>query len=136
MALDFFAGCVGGCAGVAVGYPLDTVKVRIQTQDPKNPTYRGTYHCLQTIIQQESVRGLFKGMSSPMASVACINAMIFGVYGNVQRRLSDPNSLYSHAFAGAMAGFVQSFICSPMELVKTRIQIQEQLCPNGTRLYK
>ena len=71
-----------------------------------------------------------------MASVAFINAMIFGVYGNVQRRLSDPNSLYSHALAGATAGFVQSFICSPMELVKTRLQIQEQLITNGTHLYK
>ncbi|KAI9565283.1 hypothetical protein GHT06_009068 [Daphnia sinensis] len=136
MALDFLAGCVGGCAGVAVGYPLDTVKVRLQTQDARHPTYRGTFHCLQTIVQQESVRGLFKGMSSPMASVAVINAMIFGVYGNVQRRLSEPESLRSHALAGSVAGLVQSFVCSPMELVKTRIQIQEQVCTNGVQLYK
>lgn len=81
-------------------------------------------------------RGLFKGMSSPLASVAVINAMIFGVYGNVQRRLDDPTSLKSHALAGSVAGLVQSFICSPMELVKTRLQIQEQVCSNGVQLYK
>ena len=62
-----------------MGYPLDTVKVlniyfsynlissddyfrilnlnqvRLQTQDAKNPVYRGTFHCLQSIVQQESV---------------------------------------------------------------------------------
>ena len=84
----------------------------------------------------QQVRGLFKGMSSPMASVAVINAMIFGVYGNVQRRLKEPESLRSHALAGSIAGLVQSFVCSPMELVKTRIQIQEQVCTNGVQLYK
>lgn len=76
-------------------------------------------------------------MSSPIASVAVINALIFGVYGNVQRRLNDPDSLTSHAFAGSVAGFVQSFVSSPMELVKTRLQIQEQVCSNGAgQLYK
>ena len=75
-------------------------------------------------------------MSSPMAGVAVINALIFGVYGNVQRRLADPDSLQSHAFAGAVAGFSQSVISSPMELVKTRIQIQGQVCPTGPLPYK
>lgn len=74
-------------------------------------------------------------MSSPIASVAGINALIFGVYGNVQRRLSDPESLGSHALAGAVAGVVQSFVSSPMELVKTRLQIQE-VCDGGKQLYK
>lgn len=27
----------------------------MQTQDPKFPTYRGTFHCLFTIAKQESV---------------------------------------------------------------------------------
>ena len=71
-----------------------------------------------------------------MASVAVINAMIFGVYGNVQRRLGDPESLTTHALAGSVAGLVQSFVCSPMELVKTLIQIQEQVCADGVQLYK
>jgi hypothetical protein len=37
---------------------FDPQQVRLQTQDPRNPTYRGTYHCLQTIVRQESVRSL------------------------------------------------------------------------------
>lgn len=126
MALDFIAGCLGGCAGVAVGHPFDTVKVRLQTQDFLNPKYRGTLHCFADTIQRESVRGLYKGMSSPMAGVAVINAIVFGVQGNMARKMKDPDSLRSQTLSGATAGFFQSFISSPMELVKTRVQIQTE----------
>lgn len=30
-------------------------QVRLQTQDSNNKIYRGTYHCISTIIKQESV---------------------------------------------------------------------------------
>lgn len=130
MALDFAAGCLGGCAGVVVGYPFDTIKVHLQTQDHRNPMYRGTLDCFRKIIAKESVRGLYRGMSSPMTGVAAVNAIVFGVYGNVQRNTTDPDSLYSHFLAGTAAGLAQSFICSPMELVKTRLQLQENL-PKG-----
>ncbi|XP_071454337.1 mitochondrial basic amino acids transporter [Hetaerina americana] len=126
MALDFAAGCLGGCAGVLVGHPLDTIKVRLQTQDFRNPQYKGTYHCFKSILQTEKVAGLYKGMSSPMAGVAFVNAIVFGVYGNVQRKLPDPDAVSSHFVAGSSAGFAQSFICSPMELAKTRLQLQGQ----------
>lgn len=113
-----------GCAGVLVGHPLDTVKVHMQTQNHKNPLYKNTWHCLTTIAKQDSIRGLYRGMSSPMAGVAAVNAVAFGVYGNVQRLTSDPNGLMSHFLAGGAAGLCQSLICSPMELIKTRLQLQ------------
>lgn len=116
-----------GCAGLLVGHPFDTVKVHLQTQDYKNPLYRGTYDCLKKIIQKESVHGLYRGLSSPIASISVLNAIVFGVYGNVQRRTSEPDSLFAHALAGSAAGFSQTLICSPMELVKSRLQIQNDI---------
>lgn len=134
MALEFGAGCLGGAAGVVVGHPLDTIKVRLQTQCPKNPQYSGAVDCMKKIVQAESVRGLYKGMASPIAGVSLVNAIIFGVHGNIMKRLSNPESLASHAVAGGGAGFFQSFITSPMELIKTRMQIQENMGMKG--LYK
>ncbi|XP_066591272.1 mitochondrial basic amino acids transporter-like [Prorops nasuta] len=126
MALDFAAGCFGGCAGILVGYPLDTVKVHMQTQDYRNPRYRGTWDCLRTIITKESVTGLYRGMSSPMAGVAVVNAIVFGVYGHTQRHLSQPEQLSTHFLAGVSAGIAQTPVCSPIELAKTRLQLQQQ----------
>lgn len=52
-------------------------------------------------------RTMYKGISSPLAGVAAINAICFGVYGNVNRRLNKPDSLRSITIAGMASGFVQ-----------------------------
>ncbi|KAI1895560.1 hypothetical protein AGOR_G00107500 [Albula goreensis] len=107
MALDFVAGCIGGAAGVLVGHPFDTVKqgcyfvvdegytttarkcnlVRLQVQNVDKPLYRGTFHCFQSIVRQESMFGLYKGIGSPMMGLTFINAIVFGVQGNAMRFL-------------------------------------------------
>jgi solute carrier family 25 carnitine/acylcarnitine transporter 20/29 len=68
-----------------------------------------------------------------MAGVAVVNAIVFGVYGNFQRHLPQPDALSSHLMAGAAAGFAQSFVCSPLELVKTRLQVQQDGVVSGRR---
>ncbi|XP_060119068.1 mitochondrial basic amino acids transporter [Heteronotia binoei] len=123
MALDFLAGCVGGAAGVMVGHPFDTVKVRLQVQNIKEPLYRGTFHCFQSIIKQESALGLYKGIGSPMMGLTFINALVFGVQGNTIRALGNDTPL-NQFLAGSAAGAIQCVICCPMELAKTRMQLQ------------
>ncbi|CAL8289587.1 mitochondrial basic amino acids transporter isoform X1 [Gadus morhua] len=123
MALDFAAGCFGGAAGVLVGHPFDTVKVRLQIQSVDKPLYRGTYHCFQSIIRQESMLGLYKGIGSPMMGLTFINAIVFGVQGNAMRYLGRDTPA-NQFLAGASAGLIQCVICCPMELAKTRMQMQ------------
>lgn len=118
-----FVKLVGG-AGVLVSHPFDTIKVHMQTQTG-DKKYRGTWHCFREILATEKVPGLFKGMSSPLAGVSFVNAIVFGVYGNTQRMLTDPDTIKSHAIAGGVAGIFQSVVCAPMELAKTRIQLQQ-----------
>lgn len=122
MAVDFFAGCLGGWAGVIVGHPFDTVKIRLQTQ--VKVKYTGTVDCFAQIIKQETTFGLFKGMTSPLLGLGFINAIIFGVHGNLTKRL-DP-TWGNQVLSGALSGGAQSIVCSPMELAKTRLQVQGQ----------
>ena len=59
--------------------------------------------------------------------MAAINATIFGVYGICMRHLQRHDHipyLGSSALSGAASGLVQSFICSPVELIKLRMQVQ------------
>jgi len=130
MALEFVGGCMGGAAGVLAGYPLDTVKVRIQTSPPG--TYTGTFSCLADCVRQEGVRGLYRGMTSPLLGVAGINAVTFGVNAQVLKRLPQPESISSITIAGASAGLIQTSIVSPMELVKTQMQVCGQTDIPGT----
>lgn len=67
--LDFLAGTVAGVSGLVVGFPFDTVKYRFQNPAP-NVQYRSTLHALTTITREERLRGLFKGISSPLGAPA------------------------------------------------------------------
>lgn len=67
--------------------------------------------------------GLYKGIGSPMMGLTFINAIVFGVQGNAMRRLGRDTPL-NQFLAGASAGAIQCVICCPMELAKTRMQLQ------------
>ncbi|KAI6225208.1 Mitochondrial carrier protein [Aphelenchoides fujianensis] len=123
LCIDFIAGCVGGAAGVLAGHPLDTIKVRLQTQ--KMGTYRGITHCFTSIVKEEKVRGLYKGMSSPLSSLTLVNAIVFGVHGAVAKQFDDQKAIFTHFVAGCSAGIAQAFVSSPTELLKLRVQIKD-----------
>lgn len=52
-----------------------------------------------------------------------INAIVFGVQGNTMRLLGHDTPT-NQFLAGAAAGAIQCVICCPMELAKTRMQMQ------------
>jgi len=53
---------------------------------------------------------LILGVTSPLYSLAAINAIIFGVQGNLLRRMKNPDALSSHFMAGATAGELSHFM--------------------------
>lgn len=58
-----------------------------------------------------------------MAGLGFINAIIFGVQGETVRRFKL-TGVKGECIAGAFSGAVQSIIAGPMELAKTRVQVQ------------
>jgi len=121
--IDFLGGFFGGVASTYIGHPLDTVKVRLQTQTKGSVQYRGAWHCFRTILKQEKFRGLYKGVTSPLTGIALMNATIFSVYGKTLKSFSEEKTI-NHWWAGCAAGIAQSVIISPVELIKTQMQIQ------------
>ncbi|XP_043088275.1 solute carrier family 25 member 47-B [Puntigrus tetrazona] len=82
---DFVAGSVGGAFGVAVGYPLDTVKVRMQTRTRD----AGVWECVRSTCRTEGVRGFYRGMSMPLSTVSIGSSLVFGTYRNVLHLLQE-----------------------------------------------
>ncbi|XP_013183138.1 mitochondrial basic amino acids transporter [Amyelois transitella] len=123
MALDFVAGCIGGCAGIIAGHPLDTLKVHVQSG-------RGSpLECTKALLKGGTLASAYRGVRAPLGGVAGLNAIVFGAYGNTRRSLPNPDSLTSHVVAGGVGGLLQSFICAPVELVKTRQQLARAADP-------
>ncbi|CAE6435188.1 unnamed protein product [Rhizoctonia solani] len=122
---DFVAGTVGGMVGLAVGFPFDTIKVRLQHPETMN-RYRNSMTALAKIIREERVAGLFKGISSPMAGCAFLNGLVFAGSGFLMRaQMQDPNgepTLTQITIAGAGTGILASLIATPTELIKIRQQ--------------
>ncbi|XP_055344337.1 mitochondrial basic amino acids transporter-like [Paramacrobiotus metropolitanus] len=134
---EFVGGCVSGAAQIVSGHPLDTVKVRLQTQPATRPLYTGTLHCFVKMVRSEGVAGLYKGMSSPLHGVVAVNALIFGVQGNVLRLLpGGGDSLANQSLAGMVAGAAQSLLACPLELAKTRMQVQGITDTSGQPLHR
>ncbi|XP_012666184.1 solute carrier family 25 member 45 isoform X3 [Otolemur garnettii] len=128
---EFVAGWISGALGLVLGHPFDTVKVRLQTQT----TYQGITDCMVKIYRHESILGFFKGMSFPIASIAVVNSVLFGVYSNSllaltatshrERRAQPPS--YTHVFiAGCAGGFMQAYCLAPFDLIKVRLQNQTE----------
>ncbi|XP_066514432.1 solute carrier family 25 member 45 isoform X3 [Hoplias malabaricus] len=49
--VEFIAGWISGAIGLAVGHPMDTIKVRLQTQS----IYKGIFHCVMQTYRHEGV---------------------------------------------------------------------------------
>lgn len=80
-------------------------------------------------------------MSFPLASVGIYSSVVFGVFSNTQRFLSqvrhgDPAaapSLADMTLASLVAGFISVGIGTPVELVKIRLQMQTQPYNKGRK---
>ena len=131
------AGILSGCTKLAVGHPFDTIKVRVQTQDLGK--FKGPLDCLMTTIKREGFRALYKGATPPLFGWAMMDATQMGSLHFFRTYLcnkSDPlgtdnNYMQTlttkqHALAGFGAGMVVSFVASPIELLKAKLQVQYQ----------
>ncbi|KAL3683603.1 hypothetical protein R1sor_001625 [Riccia sorocarpa] len=127
---EFLAGGVGGIAGVVAGHPLDTVRIRLQqprAASASAPPIRATA-LIRQIIASEGALALYKGMSSPVATIAFQNAVSFQTYALcsrfLQRREKEEALSYKNvAIAGVCAGTLQTLILSPVDLIKIRLQL-------------
>lgn len=132
--IDFTAGLIAGIAGLFVGHPFDTVKVRFQTPSIAGK-YHSTFHAISTIVREEKFVGLYKGILSPLATAAPLNGLIFASYRLfLKLQLDDKDTIPTLAqvgFAGAFTGIVCSLVTTPTELIK--IRQQDQLIPTSTK---
>ncbi|XP_021446927.1 solute carrier family 25 member 45 isoform X1 [Oncorhynchus mykiss] len=128
--VEFIAGCISGAVGLAFGHPMDTVKVRLQTQ----VKYKGICDCVARTYTREGIPGFFKGMTFPVLTTGITNAVVFGSYSNVldcltqsqrnDRIQGNPASASAVFAAGCFSGLAQVVVTAPVDLVKVRLQSQ------------
>ncbi|CCE63250.1 hypothetical protein TPHA_0E01570 [Tetrapisispora phaffii CBS 4417] len=124
---DIFYGSIAGCLGKIIEYPFDTVKVRLQTQS--STLFPNTWSCIKYTYKNEGIRrGFFQGISSPLVGAAMENAVLFLSYNQCSKFLESRSnlqlsSLQNIIVSGAFAGSCASFVLTPVELIKCRLQV-------------
>ncbi|CAM9299290.1 unnamed protein product [Ascophyllum nodosum] len=123
---DIMSGTVAGFAQVAVGHPLDTVKVRLQTQSSINPEFAGMIDCFRKTFAREGVAGLYAGAASPLLGAMAHNAGVFFSYGMAKQVIGGGKELTVPQYfaAGSLASIPISIVEAPVDLFKIKLQAQ------------
>jgi solute carrier family 25 carnitine/acylcarnitine transporter 20/29 len=92
--------------------------------------------CLKNCINKEGFKGFYKGMTFPLCSVPLVNAIVFGFHEITKKLLNfhdeEKMDIYEGIICGMVAGIANCIVVTPVELVKCRLQIQEE---NKTKSY-
>lgn len=129
----------GFLAGITV-CPLDVAKTRLQAQGLKssNPSYyNGIVGTLSTIVKDESVRGLYKGLVPIIMGYFPTWMIYFSVYERCKKIYPGlfSSDFISHSFSAMTAGAVSTAITNPIWVVKTRLMLQTHV-GNDSMYYK
>lgn len=126
----FLAGSVAGMAGNLVGQPWDTVKVRMQSSSSSATSFEHA----RRLVQEGGIRALYRGTVPPLLAAAPTNAATFGGYEaalklmGVKKAGASPQQLY---FAGCAGGAAMSFVLTPLDLVKCKLQASSSRVYSG-----
>ncbi|KAL3505571.1 hypothetical protein ACH5RR_030953 [Cinchona calisaya] len=118
--------------------PLEVICQRLMVQGLPGTTFcNGPYDVVRKVIKAEGVRGLYRGFGLTALTQSPASALWWGAYGAAQHIIwrglgygDDLEQKPSHvemvtvqATAGLLAGACSSIITTPIDTVKTRLQV-------------
>lgn len=131
---NFLAGLAAGVTeAVAVVTPMEVVKIRLQAQhhsmaDPLDvPKYRNAAHALYTVVKEEGVGALYRGVSLTALRQGSNQAVNFTAYSEFRAALQKyhgTNDLpsYETSLIGLVSGAMGPLSNAPIDTIKTRLQ--------------
>ena len=128
---ELLHGSISGLSLVIIAHPVDTLKVRKQIETFK---YKDM---IMSMIKKEGPLSFYKGVLSPMFSMPMFKSVIFSTYKMSLIKFEEEGWFKGQrdlqvGLASFASGFLNSFICGPKDLFKTKLQVQQG---KKTRLY-
>ncbi|CAK9439515.1 uncharacterized protein LODBEIA_P36150 [Lodderomyces beijingensis] len=133
-------GAISGMVGKLVEFPFDTIKVRLQSSQSHNAS---TLRMIsQTYHNEGVIHGFYKGLKAPLLGACLETAVLFSSYNYAStvlakqlghcREGSESIPLWNKCVSGGFAGFMASFILTPVELVKCQLQVSNMATATTT----
>lgn len=112
--------------------PSETIKTKLIDDSKRpNPQYRGLIHGTKCIIQQEGIRGIYRGLFPVMMRQGANSAVRFTTYSTLKQLVQGsvrPGQPLPSAVTfgiGGIAGLVTVYTTMPLDVIKTRMQSLE-----------
>ncbi len=126
----------GVTEAVAVVTPMEVVKIRLQAQyhslsDPLDvPKYRNAVHGLFTVLREEGIGALYRGVSLTALRQGTNQAVNFTAYTELKAWLQNSQPAYHNKelpsyqtmVIGLISGAMGPFSNAPIDTIKTRLQ--------------
>ncbi|KAF8915475.1 mitochondrial carrier [Mucidula mucida] len=123
------SGVAAGLANGVVSGPVEHIRIRLQTQPAKNPTYAGPYDAIKKIFSSHGIQGIYKGQAVTLLRESTGYGVYFLAYEKlVQREMAtkgikrDQISPLNSVLYGAAAGYALWAVIYPIDMVKSRMQ--------------
>ncbi|KAH8427519.1 putative mitochondrial dicarboxylate carrier [Aspergillus melleus] len=121
--------CASGFLGGIAGNPADVLNVRMQSDAALPPAqrrnYRHAFHGLVQMSRTEGPASLFRGVWPNSTRAVLMTASQLASYDTFKRlciqSFGMSDNLGTHFTASFMAGFVATTVCSPVDVIKTRV---------------
>ncbi|CAF0768277.1 unnamed protein product [Brachionus calyciflorus] len=126
-------GMAGGCQVIFTN-PMEIVKIRMQVAGEIQSQARSERTL--KIVKELGFVGLYKGVRACLLRDIPFSMIYFPSYSHMKKTLSDENghnSPMSLFYAGLIAGVPAAGLCTPADVIKTRIQVRER---QGQTQYK
>ncbi|KAJ0978356.1 hypothetical protein J5N97_013830 [Dioscorea zingiberensis] len=120
------AGSIAGVVEHTAMFPVDTLKTRMQAGAPPCQPPLGLRETLRSVLRQQGILGLYRGISAMSLGAGPAHAVYFSVYELSKKRLSknNPNNPLAHAASGVLATVASDAVLTPMDTVKQRLQLE------------
>jgi len=126
---EAIAGCAAGVIGTLLGYPLDSVKTRMQAQAASGGG--GMVSVTKQVLKEEGMAGFYRGVASPLAALTLLNTLNFSSYAHFRALYGVDDAVLARRFefewrvpaAAATVGPLASLISTPFELIKTQMVV-------------
>jgi len=127
--LDCAAGLAADVLSAPLWAPAEVLASRMQVQGPGVAAYANARAAARAVYAAEGARGFFRGLAASVAAFGPASALWWGVYAEARRALGARGApeAAADAAAGFAAGVVSSVVTNPVEIAKTRIQVQGAL---------
>jgi solute carrier family 25 aspartate/glutamate transporter 12/13 len=131
--LEIVAGGAAGFSQVLFTNPLEIVKIRLQVQGEAALKHleKGPRMGAIDICKELGFTGLYKGSSACFLRDIPFSAIYFPLYATLKQRFVDQNNgvldTKEIMLAGTMAGAPAAWLCTPADVIKTRIQVKARL---------